>query len=839
MISNDGWIKTTCAYCGVGCGIEAKPNAQGGLDIRGDKQHPSNYGKLCTKGVALGDTVITDGRLMVPLKRNRINHQSFVTDISWDEATKTVAEKFQQTIQEYGPDSVAFYVSGQLLTEDYYVANKLMKGFIGSSNIDSNSRLCMASSVAGHKRAFGTDTVPICYEDLEQAEMVIITGSNLAWCHPVLFQRLRLAKQNNPQLNIVVIDPRKTATCEISDLHLALKSGSDVSLFNGLLAYLSDNNSLDQQYIEQYTDGFEQALTLAKQSLNLEQNSNVEQITGIASDDLATFYSAFSTTQKVVTIYSQGVNQSSQGTDKVNSILNCHLATGKIGKEGCGPFSITGQPNAMGGREVGGLANTLAAHMEFENPKHHQMISDFWQTNNLADQPGLKAIDLFDAMEQGKIKAVWIMATNPMVSLPDSAKIKSALEKCPFVVVSDCIADTETTQLADMVLPAQGWSEKSGTVTNSERRISRQRRLFPSPGLAKPDWWIVSQVAQKMGFITAFDYAHEGEIFNEYAQLTSLDNAMGENRDLSLIGLTNLDAKGYSELTPQQWPVLIKQTEIVHQRMFHDQQFFTTNKKAQFIAVQHQQPQSQVDTSYPLLLNSGRIRDHWHTMTRTGLSSRLASHTPEPYVTIHPRTAQQYQLQHNAISMIESAQGQVLARVDVNESIAPGELFMPIHWNQLTAKNSKPCDLIKPNADSRSGQPEFKHTPVTIRPWHYRTEAIFISKNSINFESFDYWVKQKVEHGYLYRLASHLNPIELTLQLSHFLDADSDKKLSYESNDDSGNFRVATIKSMRVNRAFLVKTPISELDVEWLEAVCASAIDNEGEQRFMQREYVD
>ena len=516
-IENSLWTKTTCAYCGVGCGVEAKVNAQGLLDIRGDKQHPANYGRLCSKGLALGETVSHEGRLLQPSIDG--------LDTSWDNALTHVATQFSQIIKDHGPDAIAFYASGQLLTEDYYVANKLMKGFIGSGNIDTNSRLCMSSTVAGHKRAFGSDTVPVCYQDLEKAQMVVITGSNLAWCHPVLFQRLKAAKEDNPALFIVVIDPRKTATCAIADLHLAIQPGADVALFNGLLAYLSEHKKTDSDYIQKYTQGFQAALDSAIDECT--DRDNLLSRLAVDEQTLNAFYAKFAETEKVVTIYSQGVNQSSQGTDKVNSILNCHLATGRIGKEGMGPFSVTGQPNAMGGREVGGLANTLAAHMEFGNPVEHSLISEFWGTENLARAPGLKAIELFDAIDNGKIKAVWIMATNPVVSLPNSHKTIAALKKCPLVVVSDCIKDTATTRLADVLLPAQGWSEKSGTVTNSERRISRQRRILASPGEAKADWWIVSEVAKRMGFGDAFNYLHEGEVFVEYAKMTTLGNADG------------------------------------------------------------------------------------------------------------------------------------------------------------------------------------------------------------------------------------------------------------------------------------------------------------------------
>ncbi len=847
--SNNGWIKSTCAYCGVGCGIEARPTSLGKLEVRGDKDHPSNYGKLCTKGIALGDTVTPLGRLTQPAHIQNEQKQ----ELDWNSATQLVADKFNQTIEEFGADSVAFYVSGQLLTEDYYVANKLMKGFIGSGNIDSNSRLCMASTVVGHKRAFGADTVPVCYEDLEQAELVVITGSNLAWCHPVLFQRLRAAKQANPALKVIVIDPRYTDTCEIADMHLALESGSDVALFNGLLGYLDDNDKLDSNYIENHTQGFTEAIRSATQYSYTESgwgDKSVPELTGLTEQQLKQFYSLFASNEKVLTIYSQGVNQSTQGCDKVNAIINCHLATGKIGKPGMGPFSVTGQPNAMGGREVGGLANTLAAHFEFGDPQSHQTVSEFWQTDSLATHAGLKAIDLFDAMNEGKIKAVWIMATNPVVSLPDSEKIKAALEKCPFVVVSDCIADTETTRLADVVLPAQGWSEKSGTVTNSERRISRQRRILPSPGEAKPDWWILKEVAQKMGFKEQFEFRHEGEIFKEYCEMTALDNETGKARDLCLIGLAQLDEKGYGELTPQQWPVLEYQPEIIEQRMFTNGQFFTESGKAQFIAVEHDKPIADTSLEFPLIMNTGRIRDQWHTMSRTGLAAGLGEHTPEPFVAMHPDTVAELGLDEfgldafnhatiNPVVKVRSAQGECQARLVVTKEMRREQVFMPIHWNAPTAKDSKPCDLILPHTDAASGQPEFKHTPVVVEPCGYRSEAALVSDKVMDCSCFDYWVRQRVEGGFLYRISSSKNPMELVIQLANTLDAlpepnaEAIKSLHYHGNKSFKNYGSAKLGQSGVKQAFVVNSKLDHQSIEWLVECLTREADEEFEAEFL------
>jgi assimilatory nitrate reductase catalytic subunit len=453
--------RTTCPYCGVGCGVLASRRPGGEVEIKGDPDHPANFGRLCSKGSALGETLSLDDRLLHPMVRGE--------RASWDAALEEIARRFGQTIDEHGPDSVAFYVSGQLLTEDYYVANKLMKGFIGSGNIDTNSRLCMASAVAGHRRAFGADTVPVVYEDLELADLVVLAGSNLAWCHPVLFQRLAAARDARGT-KVVVIDPRRTATCDIADMHLALAPGSDVALFNGLLAFLADAGRIDESYVKAHTEGFEEALVTA-QSCGL---ASTARETGLPESDLRRFYGLFADTPRVVTAFSQGVNQSSRGTDKVNAIINCHLATGRIGRPGMGPFSVTGQPNAMGGREVGGLANQLAAHMIFEDDAHRALVRRFWQAPRLAERPGLKAVDMFDAVADGRIKAIWIIATNPVDSLPAANKVRAALRACPLVIVSDVTARTDTAELGHILLPAAAWGEKDGTVTNSERRISRR-----------------------------------------------------------------------------------------------------------------------------------------------------------------------------------------------------------------------------------------------------------------------------------------------------------------------------------------------------------------------------
>lgn len=747
-------IQTTCPYCGVGCGVLATPQADGKVAIEGDTTHPANLGRLCSKGSALGETVDLSNRLLYPKVDGK--------RVSWDEALNTVSRKFKDIIAKYGPDAIGFYVSGQILTEDYYTANKLMKGFIGSANIDTNSRLCMSSAVAGYKRAFGSDSVPCSYEDLEQADLIVMTGSNLAWCHPVIYQRINAVKQQRPDMKIVVIDPRQTSTCDIADLHLSLRPGSDATLFNGLLNYLKQQDYLDMDFLEQHTEGFSAALKAAKESAG-----NIPQIaaqTELREEDIIKFFQLFASTEKVITLYSQGVNQSTSGTDKTNSIINCHLATGRIGKPAMGPFSFTGQPNAMGGREVGGLSNQLAAHMEITNPEHHDRVSRFWETDRLATENGAKAIDLFKDVGEGKIKAVWIMATNPVVSLPEADSVKAALEKCELVVVSECESNTDTTELADVLLPAAAWGEKDGTVTNSERRISHQRQFLPLPGEAKPDWWIMTQVARKMGFEKAFPFEKPVDVFREHARLSAFEN--NGSRDFDLSGLADISDKAYDELKPIQWPVTADAPEGTA-RLFTDKRFFTPNGKARMIAIEPKLPENQTSDEYPLVLNTGRIRDQWHTMTRTGRAVRLNAHIPEPMVQIHPIDARNWNLVDGALAQISSQWGKMIVRVVMTDEQRPGSVFVPIHWSNQFASMARVDALVAAAVDPISGQPESKHTPVRIRPYEPVWHGFILSRRPISVKDANYWVKVKGAQFWRYEIAGEkaiTNPVSWAQQ---------------------------------------------------------------------------
>jgi len=712
---------TTCAYCGVGCGVSMEPQT-GGFSARGDKTHPANHGRLCVKGSALGETLGLQGRLLQP----EIDRQP----VSWTRALDTVAQRLQAVIDEQGPQAVAFYGSGQLLTEDYYVANKLMKGFIGAGNMDTNSRLCMASAVVGYKRAFGADAVPCSYQDLERADCVLLTGSNTAWAHPVVYQRLAQAKKDRPEMRIIVIDPRQTATCDIADLHLALRPGSDAALFCGALNAMAESGKLDTAFLQRHTQGAEDALRAARDWTV----ARTAAYCGLPVDQLLAFYQMLGDSQRLVTLYSMGINQSGSGVDKCNAIINLHLATGHIGREGCGPFSITGQPNAMGGREVGGLANQLASHMGF-TPEDISRVGRFWQSDNVTQSAGLNAVELFRAVEEGRIKAVWIMGTNPLVSLPDADRVRAGLARCPLVIVSDIMRDTDTTRAAHICLPALGWGEKNGTVTNSERCISRQRAFLPAPGEAKPDWWILSQVAQRLGFAEAFSYQHPAEIFREHAALSGFENHGSRAFDIS--GLAQLSDEEWDTLQPVQWPVNAANPQGTA-RLFTDNRFFHPDGKAKLIAITPRLPVNSPNAAYPLIMNTGRVRDQWHTMTRTGKSARLMQHISEPFCQFHPDDGPQ--IQPGDLVRVASSHGWLLLRAQPDNLQPRGSVFVPMHWNSQFSQQARVDALIEAHVDPLSGQPESKHMPVSLSRWPAAWQAeLFVRGENITPPVTTYW----------------------------------------------------------------------------------------------------
>jgi assimilatory nitrate reductase catalytic subunit len=800
--------KTTCPYCGVGCGILAVPNGNGGATITGDPSHPANFGRLCSKGLALGETLDTTPRLLHPMLRNL---NGTLERTTWPNALDDIASRFQHIISEHGSDAIAFYLSGQLLTEDYYVANKFMKGFVGTANVDTNSRLCMSSSVAGHRRAFGSDTVPGCYEDLDQADLLILVGSNTAWCHPVLFQRMMKNKQERGA-RMVVIDPRRTETAEEADLFLGLKPGSDTALFSGLLVHLAETHSIDPSYIAQHTTDFSLALDQARRIAGSATETAIA--TGLRKADVIRFFELFGATPRTVTAFSQGVNQSAQGTDKVNAIINCHLATGRIGKTGASPFSLTGQPNAMGGREVGGLANQLAAHMHF-SPTEIDRVQRFWQAPRMALREGLKAVDMFEAIEQGKIKALWVMGSNPAVTLPNADRVRGALAKLDLFVVSENVLSNDTIQSgAHVLLPAHAWGEKSGTVTNSERCISRQRGFMPTAGEAKPDWWIVSQIAKRMGFGQAFNFTTAADIFREHAHLSAFEN--DGSRDFNIGGLADISNAAFDELAPITWP--IHRNKKIKQRFFSDGQFYFSDGKARFAVPTPPKLHQDISPEHSLRLNTGRIRDQWHTMTRSGLSPRLGQHITEPFVEIHPEDAQNFHIKDKKFARVSTAYGHCILRVVVTDRQQRGMLFAPIHWSEETSSDARVGALIAPITDPISGQPESKATPATIAPHHFALRGFVLSRIPLSLPAETSWTRVAIEGGYGYLFAAN-NSIDVWRSWLQSEQNNADIDMTEYHDDACQTYRAANYRVGALQMCLFVSP--DEKFIEW-DAVKAS-----------------
>ncbi len=800
-------IRTTCPYCGVGCGVIAQPDGR----VVGDPQHPANFGRLCSKGAALAESLDDRDRLRFPL----IDGER----ADWPTALARIADTFRDTIAEHGPDSVAFYVSGQCLTEDYYVANKLMKGFIGSANIDTNSRLCMSSSVAGHVRAFGADIVPGTYEDLEEADLIVLVGSNLAWCHPVLFQRIVAARAERGT-KLVVIDPRRTATADGADLHLPLAPGSDVALFAGLLEHLRTAGAFDHEWIDRHSAG----ITLA---LDANRGLDVPAITGLDPADLAQFYRWFAETPRTVTVYSQGVNQSSAGTDKVNSIINVHLATARIGKPGTGPFSITGQPNAMGGREVGGLANQIAAHMLFGQPGAAERVQRFWKAPTLLAGPGLKAVDLFEAVRTGSVRAIWIMCTNPADSMPRADRVRAALAACPFVVASDAWP-TDTTALAHIVLPAATWGERDGTVTNSERRITRQRPFRDPPGEARPDWWAMAQVAGLLGWRDSFAWPNAAAVFREHAALTAFEN--DGTRPLDLSGLTDLSDDEYDALAPVQWPVT---RDRIGGRLFDDAAFATEDGRARFVATAWRPLAAPRDPSRPLLLNTGRVRDQWHTMTRTGLVPRLLQHVAEPTAALHPDDAAALGIADRGLIRLRSEHAETLLRCAIDPGQRRGEIFVPMHWSDAFSGAGPIARLVNAACDPVSGQPELKATPVSVEPVDTVWRGLLLCATAV-VPRCAVWSRVPLESGHGYDLAG-TDPLPadraaFARTLMPALDVPGGADLVELSDPARGTWRFAAIRDGRLQACLYLSTRADGLPTPTALAALLTRAVGDGER---------
>ena len=698
--------KSTCPYCGVGCGVIIEHNATRITGVRGDPDHPANFGRLCTKGGTLHLSMtpqLMAQRLAHPqLRREKLAPRDRV---SWDAALDHAADRFAQAIRDHGPDSVAFYISGQLLTEDYYVFNKLAKGLIGTNNIDTNSRLCMSSAVAGYKATLGADSPPCSYEDIAHVDCLLIAGSNTAWAHPVLFRRIEDARAARPDMKLIVVDPRRTDTAEAADLHLAILPGTDIALYNAMLHVLLWEDLVDAEYIREHTEGFDALKAIVRDYTP----AMAADICGVKAEDIITAARWFGQAPAALSLYCQGLNQSSHGTDNNAAIIHLHLATGKIGKPGCGPFSLTGQPNAMGGREVGGLANLLSAHRDMANPEHRAEVARLWGVADVPATPGLAAVELFEAVHRGEIKALWIACTNPAQSLPDLTRVHEALGNCPFVVVQEVSADTETASFADLLLPAAGWGEKEGTVTNSERRITRVRAAAPALGEARADWSIAVDFARRMESrlrrdgATLFPYENAEQIFNEHRAST-----VGRDLDIGGLSYALLEQAG-----PQQWPLRAGAT-TGSPRLYADGIYPTASGRARFTPTQHRPPAEATDPRHPLHLNTGRLRDQWHGMSRTGVVSRLHAHAPEPAIEMHPRDMERRGIVDGDLVRLKGKRGSLLLRAAASSTLRPAQTYMPMHWGGRYMSGLGVNALTLPANDPVSRQPELKHAAVQV-----------------------------------------------------------------------------------------------------------------------------
>jgi len=695
------WVKSYCPYCGVGCGLLAEIRKGSVAKIKGDPDHPSSLGDLCLKAVYLPETLATSDRLLYPQVR-RCQEGPF-TRVSWDAAIKFLAQRVRAIIDEHGPDSVAFYGSGQLTTEEYYVGNKLAKGFLGTNNFDTNSRLCMASAASGYKASFGSDGPPASYADFDVADCFLLIGTNTADCHPVIFKRIKRRKMANAdKIMIVAVDPRRTETADFADLHLPIRPGTDIALLNSMLYVILEENLIDRDFVAQHTQGFAALLKVIKKH----PPKVAEAICGVPECLIVEAALIFGKAERAMSLWSMGVNQSTVGVHKNNAIHNLHLATGKIGKPGCGPFSLTGQPNAMGGREIGGLSHLLPGYRSIQDPKHREEVARFWGVpyEGISPEPGLSALEQFEALAQRKLKAIWILCTNPAVSAPDTDLIEKALRQADLVVVQDAYHPTATSRLAHVVLPAAQWSEKEGVMTNSERRVSYMPKLAQPPGEALPDWQILTLVAREMGFSEAFPYDSSEEIFAEFAKLTK-DTFC----DCSGISYARLKREG-----PLQWPCR-KADDTGTERLYEDGHFQTLDGRGKLIPVEHAEPFETPDEDYPLLLTTGRVKHHWHTMTRTGKNEALRKSAPDPILEIHRADARQLGIQDADFVEIISRRGKVMVQARVTEEITRGACFLPFHWGREHGFFKAANNLTVSARDPVSHQPELKACAVRVR----------------------------------------------------------------------------------------------------------------------------
>lgn len=690
--------ESVCPYCGVGCRLRFEGDAAGVSRVRGVEEAPANLGRLCAKGAQLGPTIRTPDRMTRPLVRLS-RHDSFrATD--WNTALRYTAEIFTNILHTHGPEAVAFYGSGQLDTEAVYLAGKLFKGSLGCNNTDSNSRLCMAAAVAGYRTSLGSDGPPTCYDDIELADLILIIGSNTAEAHPVLFDRIRASKKARPSQQIVVIDPRRTATAEAADLHLALAPGSDIALLNALGRLLLTMNAADAPFIAEHTRGFEEY----RRFLMEQDLGELCASTGLEEGQLVHLARRIADSKAFLSMYCMGMNQSTVGMWKNNSLINLHLLTGQIGRPGAGPFSLTGQPNAMGGREGGLLSHQLPGYRTVENADHRREVEAYWgrRPGSISGKVGFTAVEMFRALEKGQLKAIWIAGTNPAVSLPDLHQIRRALARAQLVVVQDAYHPTETTRLADVVLPVAQWGEKEWTSTNSERTVAFSPKLFEAPGEALPDWEILARFARTLG-LSGFDFRNGAEVWDEYIGLT-------RGRPCDMVGMPRKRLQAVKSL---QWPC----PSVDHpgsKRRYLDRRFPTPDGRAVFLVCDQRDPRELPDHEFPFVLTTGRIYAHWHTLTRTAKADKLVRRDPGPYVEVNPVDADNLGVTDGEVLQVSSRRGTVQLPTRLSTGVPPGMVFVPFHWGDLFGEGNAANYLTISAIGRVAKQPELKFCAVNL-----------------------------------------------------------------------------------------------------------------------------
>lgn len=823
--------RSTCCYCGVGCGVLIESDGINVINVEGDPQHPANFGKLCTKGSTLHLSAKTlEQRVLYPEIRHSRAEQRKRSD--WGLTIDFLADRFANIIRQHGPDAVAFYISGQLLTEDYYVFNKLAKGLIGTNNIDTNSRLCMSSAVSGYKMTLGADSVPACYEDIDHADVMFIAGSNMAWAHPILFRRVEEAKARNPDLKIIVIDPRRTDTAAMADIHLALMPGTDIALYNAILHVLVWEDLIDLDFIRDHTDGF----AVLRQHLRHYSPEKAATICGLDAADIVRVARLFGTKKaRVLSFYCMGLNQSAHGSANNAALINLHLATGKIGKPGCGPFSLTGQPNAMGGREVGGMSNLLSAHRDLNNPEHRAEVARLWGVKSVPEKPGKTAVDMFKAIKSGEIKAVWIVCTNPVHSMPNQQEVVDALQQAELVVVQECFSNTDSVPYADVLLPATTWAEKEGTVTNSERRISHVNSAISEPGEARHDWEIATVFARALArrlkkSVELFPYMNAESVFEEHKSTT-----IGRDLDIGALSYALLD-----DIGPQQWPFPKQKKRLKdlftrkksqfplsgRARLYEDKHFATENGRAKFYLAKHVSVVDEIDEQYPLRLLTGRLRDQWHGTSRSGRVSRLHAHSEEATLDMHADDMDRLLLKDNDVVEIRSRRGCLRVRVANVTSIKRGQVFLPMHWSAQMMKGAGVNVLTTDAIDPLSRQPELKHAAVHIKKLNLPWRMVLIADGNVMqlreklqplLQRFSYAsiVQFGREHDYLMFQAWHESqPDNLDIdELDHMLGLDNVLTTASYSDARRGISKKARIEN---NRLCAVRLTGEVAAAQWL-----------------------